>query len=174
MCCLLSELRPVEIIKPANLLSPETERALMRHTRNPLVNELVPISEFWDSEKTVSEIRSFYRCHHEVSVSGSLTEANLSVKDSFVEEDNLGLPEILSKLVNAGESGNLALSALGGTLFYLKQAFMDETLLRFAKFELLPCSGFGDIFHKPYMVLDAAALENLEIFENNRNGDSSG
>ena len=46
LCCLLSELRPVEIIKLANLLSPETERALMRHTRSPLVNELVPISEF--------------------------------------------------------------------------------------------------------------------------------
>lgn len=174
LCCLLSELRPVEIIKPANLLSPETERALMRHTRSPLVNELVPISEFWDSKKTVSEIRSVYRCFHDLSVSGSLNEANLSVKGSFVEEDPLGLPDILSKLVNAGESGSLALSALGGTLFYLKQAFMDETLLRFAKFELFPYSGVSDIFHKPYMVLDAAALENLEIFENSRKGDSSG
>ncbi|RVX01446.1 DNA mismatch repair protein MSH6 [Vitis vinifera] len=141
LCCLLSELRPVEIIKPANLLSPETERALMRHTRSPLVNELVPISEFWDSKKTVSEIRSVYRCFNDLSVSGSLNEANLSVKDSFVEEDPLGLPDILSK---------------------------------FAKFELFPYSGVSDIFHKPYMVLDAAALENLEIFENSRKGDSSG
>ena len=56
----------------------------------------------------------------------------MSVKDSFVEEDPLGLLDILSKLVNTGESGSLALSALEGTLFYLKQAFMDETLLRFA------------------------------------------
>ena len=146
----------------------------MRHTRSPLVNELVPISEFWDSKKTVSEIRSVYRCFNDLSVSGSLNEANLSVKGSFVEEDPLGLPDILSKLVNAGESGSLALSALGGTLFYLKQAFMDETLLRFAKFELFPYSGVSDIFHKPYMVLEAAALENLEIFENSRKGDSSG
>ncbi|KAL6331618.1 hypothetical protein AAG906_011558 [Vitis piasezkii] len=113
LCWLLSELRPVEIIKLANLLSPETERALMRHIRSPLVNELVPISEFWDSKKTVSEIRSVYRCFNDLSVSGSLNEANLSVKDSFVEEDPLGLPDILSKLVNAGESGSLALSALG-------------------------------------------------------------
>ena len=174
LCCLLSELRPVEIIKPASLLSPETEKALMRHTRNPLVNELVPISEFWDSKKTVSELKNIFSCFNDSSVSGSLNEANLNVKDSFVEEDSFGLPDILSKLVNAGESGSLALSALGGTLFYLKQAFMDETLLRFAKFELFPCSGFGDIFHKPYMVLDAAALENLEIFENSGKGDSSG
>ncbi|XP_048442766.1 DNA mismatch repair protein MSH6-like [Pyrus x bretschneideri] len=38
----------------------------------------------------------------------------------------------------------------------------------------VPSSGFGDTVSKPYMILDSAALENLEIFENNRNGDSSG
>lgn len=164
----------MEIIKPASLLSPETERALMRHTRSPLVNELAPISEFWDSKKTVSELKNVYRCFNDALVSEPLNEANMNVKDSFVGEDPLGLPDILSKLVDEGESGGLALSALGGTLFYLKQAFMDETLLRFAKFELFPCSGFGNIFHKPYMVLDSAALENLEIFENGGKGDSSG
>ncbi|KAL6321084.1 hypothetical protein AAG906_012804 [Vitis piasezkii] len=47
--------------------------------------------------------QSVYRCFNDLSVSGSLNEANLSVKDSFVEEDPLGLPDILSKLVNAGD-----------------------------------------------------------------------
>ncbi|KAL2556503.1 DNA mismatch repair protein [Forsythia ovata] len=46
------------------------------------------------------------------------------------------LPGILCELVNAGEDGSYALSVLGGTLFYLKQAFLDETLLGFANFEL--------------------------------------
>ncbi|KAL6322842.1 hypothetical protein AAG906_020842 [Vitis piasezkii] len=50
---------------------------------------------------------SVYRCFNDLSVSRSLNEANLSVKDSFVEEDPLGLPDILSKLVNAGESRRL-------------------------------------------------------------------
>ncbi|KAK2649644.1 hypothetical protein Ddye_017133 [Dipteronia dyeriana] len=163
LCCLLAELRPVEIIKPANVLSPETERAIMRHTRNPLVNELVPLAEFWDAEKTVEEIKTIYKNQPDKADSCAVAEDGLSY-----------LPDILSELVSAGENGSLALSALGGTLSYLKQAFLDETLLRFAKFELLPCSGFGDIAQKPYMVLDAAALENLEIFENNRNGDTSG
>ncbi|KAM1449748.1 hypothetical protein ACFX15_007942 [Malus domestica] len=53
LSCLLSELRPVEIVKPAKLLSPETEKVQIRHTRSPLVNELVPLSEFWDVERTV-------------------------------------------------------------------------------------------------------------------------
>nr|POE57964.1 dna mismatch repair protein msh6 [Quercus suber] len=175
LCCLLSELRPVEIVKPAKQLSPETERALLRHTRNPLVNDLVPLLEFWDAEKTVHEFKSSYSRIVEQSVSGSLNETNLDGLQSQVEENGMGwLPDVLSDLVKAGENGSYALSALGGTIFYLKQAFLDETLLRFAKFELLPCSGFANIVSKPYMVLDAAALENLEIFENSRNGDSSG
>lgn len=175
MCCLLSELRPVEIVKPTKQLSPETERVLLRHTRNPLVNELVPLLEFWEAEKTVHEVKSIYSRIVQESVSGSLNEANLHCINSHMEENGLGyLPDVLSELVRAGENGSFALSAFGGTLFYLKQAFLDETLLRFAKFELLPCSGFGNIVSKPYMVLDAAALENLEIFENSRNGDSSG
>lgn len=153
LCCLLSETRPVEIVKPAKLLSTEAERVIQRHTRSPLINELVPLSEFWDAEKTISELTAFY---------------------SHMNEHETNLPIVLSELVNAGADGSNALSALGGSLFYLKQAFLDESLLRFAKFELLPCSGFSELSQKPYMVLDAAALENLEIFENSRNGDSSG
>ncbi|PSR94715.1 DNA mismatch repair protein [Actinidia chinensis var. chinensis] len=174
LCCLLSELRPVEIVKPAKLLSPETERILLTHTRCPLVNELVPLSEFWDAEKTVSEVKAVYRRFHEQSISLSTNEANLLATGSSSEDASGSLPDVLSEFVNAGNDGSYALSALGGTLFYLKQAFLDETLLKFAKFEPLPCSGFSDIGQKPYMVLDAAALENLEIFENSRNGDSSG
>ncbi|ONH94116.1 hypothetical protein PRUPE_8G271300 [Prunus persica] len=175
LSCLLSELRPVEIIKPVKLLGPETEKVLLRHTRSPLVNELVPLLEFWDAERTAQEIRRIYRCTVDQLVSGSPKTSNLHSDDSHLEEDDLGcLPDVLSELMRTGENGICALSALGGVLFYLKQAFLDETLLRFAKFELLPSSGFGDIVSKPYMVLDSAALENLEIFENSRNGDSSG
>ncbi|CAK7348411.1 unnamed protein product [Dovyalis caffra] len=136
LCCLLSEPRPVEILKPAKMLSSETERVLVRHTRNPLVNKLAPLSEFGDAEKTFREVKT------------------------------------ISKHI--GENGSLALSALGGTLNYLKQVFLDETFPRFAKFESLLCSDFCEVAKKPYMILDAAALENLEIFENRRNGDSSG
>ncbi|XP_073149982.1 DNA mismatch repair protein MSH6 isoform X2 [Henckelia pumila] len=172
LCSLLSELRPVEIIKPAKLLCPETEKALFRHTRNPLVNELVPFSEFWIAEKTIREVTSIYQ--RIVDRSCIETVNNVVVNSSLNCGDSKCLPEVLSDLVNLGENGSQALSALGGALFYLRQAFLDETLLRFAKYELLPCSGFGEMIQKPYTVLDAAALENLEIFENSRNGESSG
>ncbi|PON72400.1 DNA mismatch repair protein [Trema orientale] len=174
LSCLLSELRPVEIVKPAKELSLETEKVLLRHTRSPLVNELVPVLEFWDAEKTVHEVRSIYELASNQSVSRSSSRENSNAISSFIEEGLTFLPDVLAELVRAGENGSYALSALGGTLFYLKQAFLDETLIRFAKFELLPSSGFCDIVAKPYLVLDAAALENLEIFENSRNGGSLG
>ncbi|KAL6525912.1 hypothetical protein OROMI_030307 [Orobanche minor] len=175
LCSLLSELRPVEIIKPAKLLCPETEKALFRHTRNPLVNELIPFSEFWDAEKTIREVMTIYQRLGGHSCSPVLNEVVLQSSDSTLENGGTNcLPDVLSDLVSAGENGSQALSAFGGTLFYLRQAFLDETLVRFAKYEMLPCSGYGELTQKPYMVLDASALENLEIFENSRNGDSSG
>ncbi|GAA0138288.1 DNA metabolism protein [Lithospermum erythrorhizon] len=171
---LLSELRPVEIIKPAKLLSDTTERVLLRHTRNPLINELIPVSEFWDADKTVKEIKGIYNRISNKSLSSfnklDIDPVNSSTKDDDFEH----LPGILSELVASGEDGSHALSALGGILFYLKQALLDENLLRFAKFEPIPCSGFGGISKKSYMVLDAASLESLEIFENSRNGGSAG
>lgn len=175
LCSLLYEFRPVEIIKPAKLLSHETERVLHRHTRNPLVNELVPLSEFWDAEKTISEVKNLYQRLNNTPIPYSRNEADLHPSESIDNDAELrNLPNVLSELVNAGENGMYALSALGGTLFYLKQAFLDVSLLKFAEFELLPFSQFGMIAQKPYMVLDAAALENLEIFENSKNCGSSG
>nr|GMD26782.1 DNA mismatch repair protein MSH6 [Ipomoea batatas] len=175
LCSLLYEFRPVEIIKPAKLLSHETERVLHRHTRNPLVNELVPLSEFWDAEKTISEVKNMYKRLNNTPIPYSQNEADLHPSESIDNDAQLrNLPNVLSELVNAGENGMYALSALGGTLFYLKQAFLDVSLLKFAEFELLPFSRFGMIAQKPYMVLDAAALENLEIFENTKNCGSSG
>ncbi|MBA0674785.1 hypothetical protein Goari_016362, partial [Gossypium aridum] len=146
---------------------------MLRHTRTPLVNELVPTAEFWDADKTVHEVKTIYKCFNDQSAAGSV-DVGTDAANTY-EDDELGcLPAILSSLLRAGVNGSLALSALGGTLYYLKQAFLDVTLLRFAKFELLPSSGFSSIAQTPYMLLDAAALENLEIFENSGNGDSSG
>ncbi|KAG5231682.1 DNA mismatch repair protein [Salix suchowensis] len=169
LCRLLSELRPVEIIKPAKMLSSETERAMVRHARNPLVNELAPLSEFWEAEKTVQEVETIYKRIGDLSASAFLNKTDFDAANLDVGEHRSScLPNILSEFVNKGENGSLALSALGGALYYLRQAFLDETLLRFAKFESLPCSDFCEVTKKPYMILDAAALENLEIFENSK------
>ncbi|XP_010456087.1 PREDICTED: DNA mismatch repair protein MSH6 [Camelina sativa] len=168
LSCLLSEIRPVEIIKPAKVLSTATERTIVRQTRNPLVNNLVPLSEFWDAEKTMHEVGIFYnRISCQPSSAYSSEEKILGDGSSF-------LPKMLTELATEDKNGSLALSALGGAIYYLRQAFLDESLLRFAKFEYLPYCDFSNVNEKQHMVLDAAALENLEIFENSRNGGYSG
>ncbi|CAI0425114.1 unnamed protein product [Linum tenue] len=172
LCSLLTELKPVEIIKPAKSLSSDTERIISRHTRNILVNELVPVSEFWDAERTVIEVKAALKGINDQSSSKLPSKAGLIY--NIEQEDLSFLPDILSHLVNKGEDGSLAVSAFGATLYYLKQAFLHETLLRFAKFESLPCSEFSDVAKRPYMILNASALENLDIFENSGTGDSSG
>ncbi|TQD84158.1 hypothetical protein C1H46_030248 [Malus baccata] len=104
LSCLLSGLRPVEIVKPAKLLSPETEKVQIRHTRSPLVNELVPLSEFWDAERTVQEVRSTYRHTDDQLVYGSPKNASFHASDSHLEEDGYGcLPEVLSGMVRADD-----------------------------------------------------------------------
>lgn len=172
---MLSEIRPVEIIKPANVLSSATERTIVRHTRNPLVNNLVPLSEFWDAEKTIHEVGIFYKritCQPSSAYSG---EGKILGDGSLNNESGSSfLPKMLSELATGDKNGSLALSALGGAIYYLRQAFLDESLLRFAKFESLPYCDFSNVTETQHMVLDAAALENLEIFENSRNGGSSG
>ena len=87
---LLSELKSVEVIKPANLLSPKAESALMRHIRSPLDDELVPISKFWYFKRTIYELSSAYRSRNDLLVFGSLNEANLNIKDLFAEEHPWG------------------------------------------------------------------------------------
>ncbi|XP_072995622.1 DNA mismatch repair protein MSH6 [Typha latifolia] len=171
LCSILSELRPVEIIKPSKMLSPETERVLKNNTRNPLVNQLVPSVEFWDAEKTITEIRKYYSLLKHLAV---LPNGGISTDGDNVEANSCALPHFLDKLVCSGTSGSYALSALGGCLFYLRQAFLDEKLLKCAEFEPLPCSGMIKTPQQPFMILDAAALENLEILENIRSGGPSG
>ncbi|KAB2616323.1 DNA mismatch repair protein MSH6 [Pyrus ussuriensis x Pyrus communis] len=125
LSCLLSELRPVEIVKPANLLSPETEKVLIRHTRSPLVNELVPVLEFMDAERTVQEVRSIYRRADDQLVSGSPKKASLHASDSHLEEDGYGcLPEVLSEMVRAGENGiSKGLPDVNSVIKHFKDAF---------------------------------------------------
>ncbi|ONM54914.1 mismatch binding protein Mus3 [Zea mays] len=160
LCSILSEMRPVEIIKPSKMLSPETEKALNNNTRKPLINELVPSTEFWDAEKTIDEIKQYY------------SSANKQKKADDIQDCVDCLPNLLRELIGAGDK-TYALSALGGSLFYLRQTLLDEKILPCAEFEPLACSGFINNIRK-HMILDTAALENLELLENTRTGGLSG
>ncbi|KAG2634955.1 hypothetical protein PVAP13_2NG321800 [Panicum virgatum] len=160
LCSILSEMRPVEIIKPGKMLSPETEKALKNNTREPLINELLPSTEFWDAEKTINEIKKYY------------SSADKQNNVDNVQDSLESLPNLLSELIGAGDK-TYALSALGGSLFYLRQTLLDEKIVPCAEFEPLACSGIINNIRK-HMILDSAALENLELLENIRTGGVSG
>ncbi|KAI4568105.1 hypothetical protein MJT46_007903 [Ovis ammon polii x Ovis aries] len=92
------------------------------------------------------------------------------------ESDSIGL--------TPGEESELALSALGGCVFYIKKCLIDQELLSMADFEeyvLLDSDRVcatrpGAVFAKAnqQMVLDAVTLNNFEIFLNGTNGSTKG
>ena len=178
LCSVLSEIRPVEIIKPSGILSNETEKVLRNETRKPLVNNLIPGKEFWNAEMPLIEINKLYALFKERSKSRNeaTNKAGRVYSDTVAEDDKLeSLPDVICQVVSAEENGHLALSAFGGCLSYLWQVLLDQSLLSFGKLEILPCSDFvtmqsasdksNQVFSsqahlvEPYMVLDAAALE---------------
>jgi DNA mismatch repair protein MSH6 len=184
---ILSELRPVELVQPRGLLSGETERALKEQTRNALVTKLTPGLEFWDSERTIHETISFFK----ENTKGTNKNSDDRIQSINEGSGSVVLPDFLRSLFDASHDGEAAICALGGCIFYLKQALLDQRLLNSGRFELLPgsdkfleiltgdntCFSTGDLFadkSEPFMLLDSSALENLEILENNHNGGISG
>ena len=171
---MLTELRPVELIIPRATLSSATSRVLRDCTRHPLMNELSP-GDLWDSERTFEEVLNVY-------------SGLKSSKENVVAEELM--PTVLRQVKALGEKGKLAFTAFGACVIYLRQVLLDRTLLAVRRIELLP--GFNAILDdpeckalmeevkvgvdaaihriEPHMILDGAALENLEVLENNDGG----
>lgn len=189
---ILLELRPVELIKPRGTLTWATEKALKDQTREALVTNLTPGLEFWDSKRTIEEVALFWNRRK---------FENGDLKDVREMKDRLHvLPDMLQSLANAGGEGEAALCALGGCVSYLRQSLLDQRLLSFGRFELLPGSdlpmqfpprncvvpnkpidenslcrfSFSAGCSEPQMVLDSSALENLDILENSHDAGTSG
>ncbi|GBG86212.1 hypothetical protein CBR_g41117 [Chara braunii] len=224
----LSELRPVEVIKPLGALSEETERAVRESTRQPLVNALMPETEFWSAERTLKELSTCYGPlqleNGQLNGDPDRGEGGRNDMDDTSSGSN-NWPLILRHLASGRPRGEMALSALGGCLFYLRQALLDRDLLAMKYVRALPGSDMcwkqgssedgneteerpatssakekglqrddrmevdgedgtasaslerreqEEDEEEPYMVLDSAALENLEILENNRDGGTAG
>lgn len=175
LSAVLTELRPVELIIPRGTLSTATSRVLRDCTRQPLVNDLNP-GDLWDSEQIMKEVASVYY--------GLRSE-----KENAVAEEEL-VPKVLRHVKAFGEKGELALSAFGACVVYLRQVLLDRTLLAVGRIYLLPSfnallddpeskalveqerRGVNAAFQRfePHMILDGAALENLEVLENSDGG----
>uniref|UniRef100_A0A8C5K3M3 DNA mismatch repair protein n=1 Tax=Jaculus jaculus TaxID=51337 RepID=A0A8C5K3M3_JACJA len=171
---LVAHYPPAQVLFEKGNLSADTKTVLKGSLSSSLQEGLMPGSQFWDAAKTLRTLLE----------EGYFTE-KLSGEDGAVlpqvlkgmtsESDSLGL--------TPGEKSELALSALGGCVFYLKKCLIDQELLSMANFEeYIPldsdmvCTRPGAVFTKSNqrMVLDAVTLNNLEIFLNGTNGSTEG
>ncbi|XP_070788374.1 DNA mismatch repair protein Msh6 isoform X1 [Pituophis catenifer annectens] len=164
---LLAHYIPVQILFEKGNPSPETQKILKGLISFTIQESLTPGSQFWNASKTLKTlIEEGYFENKENTNSGSTLPP--VIRSMTAENDSLGLtPE---------ENSELALSALGSCVFYLKKCIIDKELLSMANFEeYIPVD--VDVVNRTRsrgvsektnqrMVLDGVTLANLEILQN--------
>ncbi|XP_055233822.1 DNA mismatch repair protein Msh6 isoform X4 [Gorilla gorilla gorilla] len=172
---LVAHYPPVQVLFEKGNLSKETKTILKSSLSSSLQEGLIPGSQFWDASKTLRTLleEEYFREKLSDGIGVMLPQV---LKGMTSESDSIGL--------TPGEKSELALSALGGCVFYLKKCLIDQELLSMANFEeyipldsdTVSTTRSGAIFTKAYqrMVLDAVTLNNLEIFLNGTNGSTEG
>uniref|UniRef100_A0A8V8TQW9 DNA mismatch repair protein n=1 Tax=Homo sapiens TaxID=9606 RepID=A0A8V8TQW9_HUMAN len=172
---LVAHYPPVQVLFEKGNLSKETKTILKSSLSCSLQEGLIPGSQFWDASKTLRTLleEEYFREKLSDGIGVMLPQV---LKGMTSESDSIGL--------TPGEKSELALSALGGCVFYLKKCLIDQELLSMANFEeyipldsdTVSTTRSGAIFTKAYqrMVLDAVTLNNLEIFLNGTNGSTEG
>nr|XP_019947625.1 PREDICTED: DNA mismatch repair protein Msh6 isoform X1 [Paralichthys olivaceus] len=171
---LIAHFAPVEVLFERGNPSVETRKILKASLSSALQEGLNAGTQFWDAQKTLK----------------TLSEEDY-FKDTTGKKQEAGshfLPPLLKKMTSESDSlcltpkegHELALSALGGCIFYLKKCLVDMELLSMANFEEYvpvdvemekasgPASFFAQTRQK--MVLDGVTLANLEIFQNAAGG----
>ncbi|XP_010728752.3 DNA mismatch repair protein Msh6 isoform X1 [Larimichthys crocea] len=171
---LIAHFAPAEVLFEKGNPSVETRKILKASLSSALQEGLNAGTQFWDAQKTLK---------------------TLSEEDYFSEtagkDQGAGknfLPALLKNMTSESDSlcltpkegYELALSALGGCIFYLKKCLVDQELLSMANFEEYipvdvemekaagPASFFAQTRQR--MVLDGVTLANLEIFQSGSGG----
>ncbi|EMP31047.1 DNA mismatch repair protein Msh6 [Chelonia mydas] len=172
---LVAHYTPVQILFEKGNLSADTHKILKGSLSSSMQEGLISGSQFWNASKTLKTL-----------IEEGYFEDKQNVDDRFIlppviksmtsEIDSLGL--------TPGENCELALSALGGCVFYLKKCLIDQELLSLANFEeyvpvdidVVKAKGSSSFFAKTNqrMVLDGVTLTNLEILQNGTTGTTEG
>ncbi|XP_056424046.1 DNA mismatch repair protein Msh6 isoform X2 [Hyla sarda] len=173
---LVAHYPPVQILFEKGNPSLDTRKVLKSCLSTSIQEGLTPSSQFWDASKTLKV----------------LAEEGYFVEDSKEDSENSSLPPVLKAMISEsdslaltpGEKHELALSALGACICYLKKCLIDQELLSMANFEeyvpvdldLERAQTSTSFFAKTSqrMVLDGVTLANLEILQNGTNGSTEG
>ncbi|XP_051639646.1 DNA mismatch repair protein Msh6 [Manacus candei] len=170
---LVAHYTPVQVLYEKGNLSVDTQKILKSSLVSCIQEGLISGSQFWNASKTLKVLleEEYFKENSENGC--SLPSV---IKSLTSESDSLGL--------TPGDNSELALSALGGCVFYLKRCLIDQELLSRANFEeyvpvdiaaAKPMSS-SSLFAKTgqRMVLDGVTLMNLEVLQNGTNGSTEG
>lgn len=172
---LVAHYTPVQVLFEKGNLSVDTQKILKGSLVSCIQEGLTSGSQFWDASKTLKVLleEGYFKEKQNSENGCSLPSV---IKSLTSESDSLGL--------TPGENSELALSALGGCVFYLKKCLIDQELLSQANFEeYIPVDiataktmSSSSLFARTgqRMVLDGVTLMNLEVLQNGTNGTTEG
>ncbi|NXS36432.1 MSH6 protein, partial [Pomatostomus ruficeps] len=172
---LVAHYTPVQVLFEKGNLSVDTQKILKGSLVSCIQEGLTSGSQFWNASKTLKVLleEGYFKEKQNSENGCSLPSV---IKSLTSESDSLGL--------TPGENSELALSALGGCVFYLKKCLIDQELLSQANFEeYVPVDiataktmSSSSLFARTgqRMVLDGVTLMNLEVLQNGTNGSTEG
>ncbi|NXN93064.1 MSH6 protein, partial [Rhinopomastus cyanomelas] len=172
---LVAHYTPVQVLYEKGNLSADTQKILKGSLISCIQEGLISGSQFWSASKTLKVLleEGYFEENQNAENGCSLPSV---IRSLTSESDSLGL--------TPGENSELALSALGGCVFYLKKCLIDQELLSLANFEeYVPLDadaaktvGSSSFFARTgqRMVLDGVTLMNLEVLQNGTNGTTEG
>lgn len=172
---LVAHYTPVQVLFEKGNLSVDTQKILKGSLVSCIQEGLTSGSQFWNASKTLKVLleEGYFKEKQNSENGCSLPSV---IKSLTSESDSLGL--------TPGENSELALSALGGCVFYLKKCLIDQELLSQANFEeYVPVDiataksmSSSSLFARTgqRMVLDGVTLMNLEVLQNGTNGTTEG
>ncbi|XP_056147296.1 DNA mismatch repair protein Msh6 [Lampris incognitus] len=171
---LVAHFAPAQVLFEKRNPSLETRKILKASLSSAMQEGLNAGTQFWDAQKTLKTLaeEDYFK---ESVVNDQETGNNhlpTVLKNMTSESDSLGL--------TPKEGYELALSALGGCMFYLKKCLVDQELLSMGNFEeyipvdvqVVKAAGPASFFAqtRQRMVLDGVTLANLEVLQNGSGG----
>ncbi|MCI4376690.1 hypothetical protein PGIGA_G00191290 [Pangasianodon gigas] len=175
---LLAHYVPAQVLFEKGNLSAETRKIFKAALSSAMHESLNAGSQFWDAQKTLKTLadEDYFKESKEESDNSSGSALPSALKAMTSESDSLGL--------TPKDGHELALSALGGCIFYLKKCLVDQELLSMANFqeyvpvdvEIQQSENASSFFAQTCqrMVLDGVTLANLEILQNGSTGGTEG
>ncbi|EPX73720.1 MutS protein [Schizosaccharomyces octosporus yFS286] len=142
---LLTQTRPRELILEKSEVSQKSMKVIKYCVSSAAIwNFIKPSTEFWDKERVIREI----------------------ISANYFEHGLEGTPKVLSRVL---ETKELASSAFGALVWYLRQLKMDKDMCSMGNFMEYDTSQ-----HSTSLLMNGQTLKNLEIFSNSFDGGDKG